>query len=82
MLIPIFIPSFYDGDFSYLSHVHIKALNQVYFLTNMCVSVLALIKVRESRLPVLSLSHLQGPFLILGAGAGLATLALVAERLR
>ncbi|KAK3875539.1 hypothetical protein Pcinc_019588 [Petrolisthes cinctipes] len=38
-------------------------------------------KVRESRLPVLSLSHLQGPFLLLAVGAGLATIALLAERL-
>ncbi|KAK3875552.1 hypothetical protein Pcinc_019601 [Petrolisthes cinctipes] len=38
-------------------------------------------KVRESRLPVLSLSHLQGPFLLLAVGGGLATIALLAERL-
>ncbi|KAK4323242.1 hypothetical protein Pmani_006025 [Petrolisthes manimaculis] len=38
-------------------------------------------KVGESRLPVLSLSHLQGPFLMLAVGGGLATLALVTERL-
>ncbi|KAK3875555.1 hypothetical protein Pcinc_019604 [Petrolisthes cinctipes] len=39
------------------------------------------VKVRESRLPVLSLSHLQGPFLLLAIGGGLATIALLAERL-
>ncbi|KAK4323246.1 hypothetical protein Pmani_006029 [Petrolisthes manimaculis] len=38
-------------------------------------------KVRESRLPVLSLSHLQGPFLLLVVGGGLATITLLAERL-
>ncbi|KAK4323245.1 hypothetical protein Pmani_006028 [Petrolisthes manimaculis] len=39
------------------------------------------VKVRESRLPVLSLSHLQGPFLLLAIGGGLATITLLAERL-
>ncbi|KAK4323261.1 hypothetical protein Pmani_006043 [Petrolisthes manimaculis] len=38
-------------------------------------------KLRESRLPVLSLSHLQGPFLLLVVGGGLATITLLAERL-
>lgn len=44
-------------------------------------SVIYLTQVRESSLPVLSLSHLQGPFLLLAAGGGLATLTLLGERL-
>ncbi|KAK3875548.1 hypothetical protein Pcinc_019597 [Petrolisthes cinctipes] len=35
----------------------------------------------KSRLPVLSLSHLQGSFLLLAVGGGLASIALLAERL-
>ncbi|KAK4323255.1 hypothetical protein Pmani_006037 [Petrolisthes manimaculis] len=38
-------------------------------------------KVLELRLPVLSLSHLQGPFLLLTVGCGVATLTLLAEYL-